>query len=478
MSDRWNSGSRWSSAREREERERAREAEREAQRQARLNRAAGKTPDGNAKAPPSTSAPSGQRRLSDDERRTIRAYRFPAPARDASESTSANEEASSRLLSSKSAPSTANADDTPRGTPIGRKWRSSLESSAAESATPASLPDLPGAGGRRGNGRLVIFGAALFGLMAIVAFLPFGPFAADREGDVTPTPLGTLPSILDDSTPSSDQNVRATEAVASGPPPDSEQVVCLDAGHGGWDPGWERNDLIDPPYAPPFVNEAELNLGMALMLRDALEAEDITVVMTRISGGGVNVFEEDINQDGNTRRSIEDDDRAEQAADRDELQARINICNEANADILVSLHLNGADDRETARGYEVLYTAAPVRPFGDESQELATLVYRQIDAAMRESEYGGTWGRGIKPDSSLDAEQHDLGSEEHLVLTGPGADTPEYTIRPSEMPGVVIEGVFLSNDPDAQFIVQPDNQQMLVDAYARGILEYFANNTG
>ena len=190
------------------------------------------------------------------------------------------------------------------------------------------------------------------------------------------------------------------------------------------------------------------------------------------------MFEEDINQDGNTRRSIEDDDRAEQAADRDELQARINICNEANADILVSLHLNGADDRETARGYEVLYTAAPVRPFGDESQELATLVYRQIDAAMRESEYGGTWGRGIKPDSSLDAEQHDLGSEEHLVLTGPGADTPEYTIRPSEMPGVVIEGVFLSNDPDAQFIVQPDNQQMLVDAYARGILEYFANNTG
>jgi len=346
-----------------------------------------------------------------------------------------------------------------------------------------ALPDLPGSrgksGGKRGaNSRLLIFGAALFGLMAAFAFLPFGPFAGDREGESTPTPFVPLPSILDDSTPSSDQNVRATQVVAAGPPPDSEQVVCLDAGHGGWDPGWERNDLIDPPYRPPFVNEAELNLGMALMLRDVLEAEGITVIMTRVSGGAVNMFEEDINQDGDTRRNVDDRDRAQQAADRDELQARINICNDANADILVSLHLNGADDRENARGYEVLYTEAPVRPFGERSAQLATLIYRQIDAAMRESEYGGGWGRGPKSDTDLDAEQHDLGSEEHLVLTGPGADTPDYTIRPSEMPGVIVEGVFLSNDLDAQFIVQPDNQRLLVDAYARGIIEYFATNPG
>src|SRR5699024_12316030 len=54
---------------------------------------------------------------------------------------------------------------------------------------------------------------------------------------------------------------------------------------------------------------------------------------------------------------------------RDELQARINFCNEANADILVSLHLNGYDD-ESARGYEVLYTGD--REFGDKKDRKST----------------------------------------------------------------------------------------------------------
>lgn len=314
--------------------------------------------------------------------------------------------------------------------------------------------------------------------MALIAFLPFGPLSGGGDPEPTPTPPVTLPSILDDSTPAADGDAQATEQVASGPPSDSEQVVCIDPGHGGWDRGWQRTDEVDPPYRPPFVTEAELNLGMAFMLRDALEAEGITVVMTRVSGGAVNMFEEDINRDGESRRDIDNVERAEQAGDRDELQARINICNEANADILVSLHLNGADDRENARGYELLYTAAPVRPFGDDSAELATLMYREIDAAMRESEYGGGWGRGAKSDDTVDAVQHEFGSEEHLVMTGPGADTPEYTIRPSEMPGVIVEGIFLSNDQDAAFIVQPDNQRLVVNAYARGILDYFERHPG
>lgn len=321
-----------------------------------------------------------------------------------------------------------------------------------------------------GSGRLLIFGATLFGLMAIVAFLPFSPLGGNNDRGPTPTPAATLPSSFTE-VPGAADAAPATEAPAAGNP-DEQRIVCIDPGHGGWDRGWERTDEIDEPYGPPFVTEAELNLGMAHMLRETLEAQGITVVMTREGGGAVNMFEEDVNGDGETRRTVEDEDRAEQAADRDELQARINICNEANADILISLHLNGFDDRST-RGYEILYTAAPVRPFGDQSAELATLIYRQLDTAMRESDFGSGLGRGAKPDSELEAEQHEFGSEEHLVMTGPGADTPEYTIRPSEMPGVIIEAAFLSNDQDSAFIVQPGNQRMVVEAYARGIMEYF-----
>lgn len=482
MSDRWNSGSRWSSAREREDRERAREAEREAQRQARRDRAAGKTPTEEPGDEPHAPRPASQRRLSEDERRTIREYRFPSSSGNDSERAPDRDAASSRPAAKEPAPS-GGIGEEPARAPIGRKWRSSLEAAGTGTETPATLPDLPGSrggsGGRRGgNGRLLVFGAALFGLMALVAFLPFGPFGGNGDLDPTPTPAVDLPSILDDATPSADDSTRATEAVASGPPPDSEQVVCIDSGHGGWDPGWERNDQIDPPYAPPFVNEAELNLGMGLMLRDALEAEGITVVMTRVSGGAVNPFEEDVNQDGESRRNVEDEERSEQAADRDELQQRINICNEANADILVSLHLNGFDDRESARGFEVLYTAAPVRPFGDLSADLANQIYREMYAAMDEGDYDVSWGRGANSDADLDTVMHDYGSEEHLVMTGPGADTPDYTIRPSEMPGVIVEGVFLSNDEDAQFIVQPENQRLLVNAYAQGILDYFERHPG
>jgi N-acetylmuramoyl-L-alanine amidase len=46
------------------------------------------------------------------------------------------------------------------------------------------------------------------------------------------------------------------------------------------------------------------------------------------------------------------------------------------------------------------------------------------------------------------------------------------------MPGIIVEGVFLSNDEDARFIIQPANQRLVVEAYARGILDYFERHPG
>src|SRR5699024_7732402 len=124
----------------------------------------------------------------------------------------------------------------------------------------------------------------------------------------------------------------------------------------------------------------------------------------------------------------------------DELQARINICNANDADILVSLHLNGYDD-PGAHGYEVLYTGD--REFGDRNLDLATAIYREIGSAYREAGFE-TQARGTKDDKNLDAETHEFGSEQHLVLTGPAVKNPDYTIVPSNMPGVIIEPVFIT----------------------------------
>lgn len=429
--------SRWSSARDREERARQREAAR-----ARARR------DDPEPAP---------RRLTDEERRTIREYRFPS----ARERVAAG--ASERPASTTPPPATE-APPSPPASTVGTRWRDSAP--PPPSGSGPGLPDLPddGGGGRgRGgpNSRLILFALALFGIMAVMAFLPFGPLGGDDERDL-PTPSATLPSIL---APDTDEPVDDPLEEDTPAPGDGQPVVCIDPGHGGWDTGWNRTESGDAPYSPPIATEAEINLGMAWMLKDALEAEGIFVVMTRPSGAAVNMFDEDIDGDGTTRLSS---DNPRNGA-RDELQARINTCNEAGADVLISLHLNGFDDR-SIRGYEVLYTAE--RDFGQQNADLATFIYRQLDTAMRDTDMTGL-GRGARPDNEIESVRHEFGAEQHMVMTGPAVSNPDYQIVPSAMPGVIVEAVFLSNDQDAAWIVQPANQRMVVDAYVAGILDYF-----
>lgn len=321
---------------------------------------------------------------------------------------------------------------------------------------PPTLPDLPGSSGsgRSGSNRIIILGALLFLAMAAIALLP-QLLGDDGDPESTPTP-----QIIQTPTPPADQDQSAI-AQPTQSLQDAEYVVCIDAGHGGWDTGRVR----ESNSRAPAILEKEINLGMAWMLKERLEAEGIGVVMTRPSGLAVNVFNEDVNGDGQTLQD------SEQAGDRDELQARINICNEAEADILVSLHLNGYDD-PAARGFEVLYTRAPFREFGDLSADLATFVYREISAAYEQAGFDTT-PRGTIPDDTLDAEMHDRGAERHLIITGPAIENADFTLVPSAMPGIVIEPVFITNDDDAAFIARPENQRLLVNAYADGILTYF-----
>jgi N-acetylmuramoyl-L-alanine amidase len=301
---------------------------------------------------------------------------------------------------------------------------------------------------------MIILGALLFVVLAALAILP--QLLGDDDVGTGPTPT---PEMIQTPTPRPETDGEIAEPPE--PMEESEFVVCVDAGHGGWDAGRVR----EANSRAPAILEKEITLGMAWMFKEELEREGIGVVMTRESGLAVNVFNEDINGDGQTLQD------SEQAGDRDELQARINICNEAQADLLISLHLNGFDD-PAARGYEVLYTPAPFREFGDRNADLATFIYREIGAAYAEVGFE-TQPRGTLPDTELDAVMHNYGSERHLVITGPGVSNADYTIVPSEMPGVVIEPVFITNDDDAAFIAEETNQRILARAYADGVLTYF-----
>lgn len=303
---------------------------------------------------------------------------------------------------------------------------------------------------------MLILGALLFLAMAGIFVLP--AILSDDEHGSAPTPT---PEMIQTPTPPNQQTGQTQAAAAQPSIQDAEHLVCIDAGHGGWDTGRTR----DANSRAPAILEKEVTLGMAWMLKERLEAVGYGVVMTRGSGLAVNTFNEDVNGDGQTLQD------SQQAGDRDELQARINVCNEANADVMISLHLNGFDD-SSARGYEVLYTAAPYREFGDRNADLATYVYRALDAAFRDSGFE-TEPRGTTPDDELDAETHNYGSERHLIMTGPAIENTDFTIEPTTMPGIIVEPVFITNDDDAAFIADPRNQQILVNAYANGIETYF-----
>ena len=118
------------------------------------------------------------------------------------------------------------------------------------------------------------------------------------------------------------------------------------------------------------------------------------------------------------------------------------------------------------------YTRAPFRDFGDRSRDFANFVYREISAAYQEAGFDTT-PRGAIPDDELDAAPHDSGAQRHLIMIGPEISNADFTLEPSLMPGIVIEPVFITNDDDAAFIARPENQHLLVDAYADGILQYF-----
>src|SRR5918992_447982 len=184
-------------------------------------------------------------------------------------------------------------------------------------------------------------------------------------------------------------------ATAAGP------LVCLDVGHGGVDLGNVRTNEDDTEI---LTMEKDLTLAQARDLRDRLEAQGVAVVLTRETDTEVNATFTDVNGDGKVANDLNGDGKIEERLgefpnELDELQARINVCNEAGANLLVSLHVNGADNTNL-KGYEAWYAEDPALPFVDESAEIAGLVTEHLGEQFSLAGYE-TVNRGAAPDSLL-----------------------------------------------------------------------------
>jgi N-acetylmuramoyl-L-alanine amidase len=224
---------------------------------------------------------------------------------------------------------------------------------------------------------------------------------------------------------------------------DGRNIVCLDPGHGGADLG---NVLVK--NGEIALQEKDFTLKYAEALAERLRSEGFEVVLTREKDSEVNPSNEDVNGDG----IVADEGGPAHSDQLDDLQARVNICNLASADLLVSIHFNGAENKNLA-GYEVWYNDQ--RPFSDRSEAFATMIHDDLGKA-----YG---------DAGYDAVDRGIGIEDHAV-TGPARPGK---LVPSNMPGVVVEGLFLSNADDATFIQSDKAEETIVGAYEAAIKQYF-----
>jgi N-acetylmuramoyl-L-alanine amidase len=46
-------------------------------------------------------------------------------------------------------------------------------------------------------------------------------------------------------------------------------------------------------------------------------------------------------------------------------------------------------------------------------------------------------------------------------------------VTPSEMPGIIVEVGFLSNDKEAAFMVSPEGRNAIVTGYEQAVIRYF-----
>ena len=239
-------------------------------------------------------------------------------------------------------------------------------------------------------------------------------------------------------------------------------IVCLDPGHGGEDRGFSRffdNDI-------PAMEEAMLVLEHAWDLEARLQQRGYKVVMTRESDSALNVDGRDVNGDGRT--AAHDAPRSNRNKNLDELQARINVCNAANADLLVSMHVNGYSTGGP-HGFETWFTRE--RQFGDRNAVFATLAYAHLKEQLAKIGYvlPAEDERGVLPDTTADVQmEHSL--FRHFIMTGP--EVPGV-VTASKMPGAIVEALFVSNDGDAAVLSTTEGRNAIVTAYENAIVEYF-----
>ncbi|MGI8588797.1 MAG: N-acetylmuramoyl-L-alanine amidase family protein [Chloroflexia bacterium] len=229
--------------------------------------------------------------------------------------------------------------------------------------------------------------------------------------------------------------------------------IALDPGHG------PRNDLgavlVSTDTGKLVLTEAELDLDVAFRCRTLLEARGAQVVMTRETADTFTApWPPDTNGDGIKRDEADD------------LQERIDIFNNFHADVFLSIHANGNANPAKRQGIQALYCATPDCPFRDENKRLGTLALDQLEVQLAAAG-DPVQRRELRDDFWSDTPGDPPG---HLFMLGP-ANPPRHA-RAVQMPGVIVESLYVTSPVEAAQLKQDNVRDAIALAYANALQEF------
>jgi N-acetylmuramoyl-L-alanine amidase len=316
--------------------------------------------------------------------------------------------------------------------------------------------------------------ALVLGLGLLLAACGEPPPSASEPGSAAP--IGSLaPSIAPSAGTGIGQVIPAPGSTSDVYEPNPAAiVVAIDPGHGGC-LDWGVPNRFDNTVEK---SEKAATLAIGLALRDLLEAEGITVVMTRtvdsaLAGDDYPALGcngpawRDVDGDGEA--GFEDTGRIRT---RDELQARIDLANLARADLLVSIHINSLTEDGVV--FEIAATQTfydDETPWGENgSGRLARHVQERVVDAL---------------DAAARYERQDRGSEAvaYYIVSrqwedGDSCENPRDTWckphRGADLPAVLAEVGSMSHEAESELLATADGRDAVAQALYAGIRDWLA----
>lgn len=200
--------------------------------------------------------------------------------------------------------------------------------------------------------------------------------------------------------------------------PITNKIIGIDPGHGGVDPG---------AVSKNGVKEDEINLKIALKLKRFIEQSGGIAVLTRDTDKGL------YTDKSKTLRQMKTED----------LKARKELIINSTSEVFVTIHLNSFT-RSKYYGAQTFYNEKY-----EESKKLAYIIQEEL--------------RNV-----LDSEN----------LRIPAQRDDVYLLQDMNIPTVLVEAGFLSNEQEERLLNQSEYQEKIAWSIYVGIMKYFSYKDG